>query len=373
MPAASSPRLWALDPRRGQAPWRASPSRPERVLHIHLSTPEEPQTSLCRALASLAGDDYRRVDWTALGTPERAPAVVAAAAELRPTLVFMQLQAPGILAPATIAAVRHASRQPDLVIASWCGDVGGVNGPFRAPGAQWAFDLAAHCDLMLYTSLSQVRAHRSRGMLNAAYLQIGYDEDRYFEGPDEAHGSGYDVAFLGANYNDRQWTNFPGHEAGLRRGLVDALRGEFRQRFGLFGHGWGHGVGHLPPARSGDIYRAAHLAVNVSICSFLERYSSDRLFRALACGTPVLMRAFEDWRSFGLVHGENVLVWETASEALTVARAWLDPHRRDSLRAIGRGGASLVREHHSWGVRMQELYPLIAAVRGESPPLAHPW
>jgi glycosyl transferase family 1 len=366
--------LWQLDPEWGHAAWRTSPDRIERVLHVHLGTPEEPQTSLCRALGSLAGaQGYRRVDWTTLPPAQLHRAIVEASVTLRPTLVFMQLQRPGIVSPGTLAEIRRAAATDDLVIVSWCGDVGGTNGPFRSRGDQWAHDLSHQCDLMLYTSLSQARAHRSRGMHNAAYLQIGYDEDRYFEGPDSEHGSRFDVVFLGANYDDREWTSLPGHEAGLRRAVMEAMRKELGGRLGLFGRAWGKGVTHLPPAQSGDVYRGSRLALNISICSFLERYSSDRLLRALACGTPVLMKAFDDWGSLGLVHGENVLVWDTVDDVLGLVRTWLDPARQGELRVIGRRGATLVREHHSWGVRMQELYPLVAAARSAQPKVTRPW
>lgn len=352
-----------------------SPIRAERVLHVHLGTPEEPQTSLCRALSSLATPGgYRCVEWTALPNSwQRHRAVIAAAELLRPTLVFMQLQRPDVLAPATVAELRRVADQHDLVIASWCGDVGGINGPFPHPHDRWAFDMSAHCDLMLYTSMSQVRAYRSRAMHKAAYLQIGYDEDRYFEGPDDQYGSRFDVAFLGRRYYDYQWINFPGQESGLRQAVVDALRSCLGNRLGLFGQGWGHGSGHLPPALSGDVYRQSHLALSVSLCSFLERYSSDRLFRALACGTPVLLKSFDDWRSLGLAHGENVLVWKNTDDAVALVREWLDPARRPRLREIGRNGAHLARQHHSWGIRMQELYPFIMAVRGERPGVRRPW
>ena len=367
-------RLWTLDPAWGHAAWRASPAQIERVLHVHLRTPEEPQTSLCRALASLAvADGYQRVEWTGLSATDRHNAIIAAAAALRPTLVFMQLQCPNAVAPGTVAELRRVAGNDRLIVICWCGDVGGINGPYSVPGDLWAYEIAVHCDLMLYASMSQVRAHRSRGMHNAAFLQIGYDEDRYFEGKDDEYGSSFDVAFLGAKYDERNWTSLPGNEAALRPIVVEAMRNQIGGRFGLFGRGWDCGVAHLPPAESGEVYRHSHLALSISICSFLERYSSDRLLRILACGTPVLMKTFDDWGSFGLVHGENVLVWETVDDLMTLMRTWLEPVRREVLREIGRRGARLAREHHSWGLRMQEVYPLIATMRGASPRVTRPW
>src|SRR5262249_28956223 len=99
----------------------------------------------------------------------------------------------------------------------------------------------------------------------------------------------------------------------------------------------------------------------------------DRLLRALACGTPVLMKAFSDHASFGLVSGQNVLTWDQASEALSLLRDWSAPERRDALRELGWSGASLARAHHSWGARMLELVPLLAAARGEGAEVTRPW
>jgi hypothetical protein len=341
---------------------------------LHLATDQEPQTSLCRALASLAAPDaYTRIDWPGLSPSLRREQVLNAARVLRPTLIFMQLQGPGVLAPATIAELRRSAPPGELTLVSWCGDVGGVNGPHPSSGDAWAFDSAPFCDLMLYSSLSQVRAHRSRGMHRAAYLQIGFDEDRYYVGPDDRGACRYDAVLLGNNYDDRNWLTLPGHDAELRRAVVQEMRSQLGDRFGLFGSGWGSGATHLAPASSGDIYRGARFAISLSLCSHLERYTSDRLLRALACGTPVLMKTFSDHASFGLVSGQNVLTWDRPGEAVSLLRAWSVPERQDAVRELGWSGASLARSHHSWGARMLELVPLIAAARGQTVEVTRPW
>src|SRR5271165_3775031 len=108
-------------------PLRAAPRRDERVLHVHLSTSEETNEPLCRALASLG--DYQRIDWMRHDYNGRQKAIIDATKEFRPTLVWMQIQASGILAPETLAEVRRIV--PYAVIVTWCGDVGNGNGPFE--------------------------------------------------------------------------------------------------------------------------------------------------------------------------------------------------------------------------------------------------
>jgi hypothetical protein len=367
--------LWELDPGYGHAPWRGTPARPERVLHVHLATPQEPQTALCNALASLACEGgYRRIDWTSMSGPELQQLLPQVARAHAPTLVFLQLQAAGVVTPATLAEVRAAAGAPELVIATWCGDVAGANTLFPVPQARWASELAPHCDLVLFSSMSHVRAHRSRGMHRAAYLQIGYDEDRYFEGADDGYGARFDAVLLATHYDDRSVVaTLPGHEARLRRELARAFSRGMGSRFGLFGGGWGQGVGSVTPAASGDVYRGAHLGLSVSLASWLERYSSDRLFRILACGCTALVKRFDDCASYGLRDGETAVLFDEAEGALAAARALLAPERRDELRAIGRRGAQLARDHHSWAVRMRELVPLLAAARGARVEVERPW
>jgi hypothetical protein len=285
----------------------------------------------------------------------------------------MQLQRPNVLTPSTIAEVRKVCGADHLVIASWCGDVGGCNGPLRAENDRWAYELSPHCDLMLYSSMSQVRAHRSRAMHNAAYLQIGYDENRFFEGPDDNYGTRFDVVFLGTMYDEHLWSSIPGNDVQLRTRVVAELLSKLGGRFGLFGDRWCGGFSPLAPELSGDAYRGARMALSVSVCSNLERYSSDRLFRSLACGTAVLMKSFCDWGSFGLEHERNVLAWETPAKLHAVLEKWLDDKRAPNLRGIGRAGAKLAREHHSWGIRILELYPLVVAARGGCPKVTRPW
>jgi hypothetical protein len=344
------------------------------VLHVHLATCEEPQTSLCRALASLAGPgDYVRLDWTSIAPQDRQARILQAFEQLRPSLVFMQLQRPGVLDVATVAALRSRAPRSELTIVHWCGDVGPENGPYHSSAASWGYELAQYCDLMLYSSLSQVRAHRSRGMLRAAYLQIGFDEDRYYPASLHQGDFRHEVVFLGTHYDDRHWSSMPGHAASLRHEVAIAFRTQLGPRFGLFGAGWGAPSFHVAPAESGHVYRHARFAVSVSLFNDLERYTSDRLLRALACGRPVLMKAFSDHASFGVVHGQNALVFDTTSEALKLYHRWREANDEPEIAEIGRRGAALARDHHSWGVRMLELAPLVAAARGREPQVSRPW
>ena len=96
------------------------PARGERVLHVHLSAPNEPQQSLCDALEHLGRREpqgYRRVDWPAYSDHDaRDAAILSAAREIEPTLVWMQLQTPRIAREPMLRAVRALKAKEGVMV-----------------------------------------------------------------------------------------------------------------------------------------------------------------------------------------------------------------------------------------------------------------
>jgi hypothetical protein len=353
--------LKSADPKVGDLPVSVDPS-PERVLHVYIRTDDDPQASMAQAFREMGSRGFASVDWLSMPPHARNSACLKASATIRPTLVFMQIQSPDAIAIETIRQIRmDPQRDPGCVVVLWSGDVGPVNGPW--PGLQdaWSHTYAKVVDAMLYTGTGQVEIQRSRGMLNAAYLQIGFDESRYYPSSDpSSYGTLHDAVFLGQDYGD-QWACVPDNDVALRRRVVEAFASEL-PRFCAYGGGWG--AGYLPQSRAGDIYRGSLLALSTSLVSNLGRYTSDRMIRAMACGTTTLVKRFADMEGMGLEHGKNCLVWDTPAEAVELARHWLSPQRRDDLLQIGRAGAKLMKERHTWGVRIRELAYIVKKLRG---------
>jgi len=332
----------------GVMPLRAEP-REERVLHLHLGTSLEPQTSLCAALASLVDPDdpvgYRRINWVGHDTARVRARLVEQARVGQPTLLWMQLQTGGVVDPQTLMAVREVA--PGVRIVSWCGDIG------RDPS--WSHELAPYCDAMFFSSMTQAHQHREAGFPNAAYLQIGYDTETHHGRRAAGAPPRHKVVFQGQNYNT-PWVHCPEAEPEARRELVHRLNREFGpDAFAVYGQNWG-GIesGVLQPAVSALRYRDAIAAVSISLTSRYARYSSDRLFRALACEPVVLVKRFDDMAALGLKGAENCLVFDTPEECAHLARVVL--YDGDSwVREIATAGGKLAREHHTWPVRMEEM------------------
>lgn len=350
----------------GNMPLWQEPRRDERVLHIHLGAPGEPQTSLCDELFQLTGGGdpgyitHERVNWYAQERNALPEIILRAAARVQPTLIWMQLQGK-VLEPSFLRILKK--RHPNALIVSWCGDVG------RDPA--WSHELAPVLDALLFSSMTQVEEHRAAGFPNAAYLQIGYDTDVHHLPEREAFfDRKHRLVFLGQNYDDKAWTHLPGHEAQLRRDAVRAMRDMEDVDFVLYGQNWdGHwgGEGVLNREGSAECYRNSTCALSISLTSKLKRYSSDRLLRALACGPAVFVKRFAEMSSWGLQHRVNCLVWSTIAELRDLARWAFYPYSafapysievgdevRAELREIGFAGALLAREFHTWERRMGE-------------------
>lgn len=350
-------RIAKLDPIKGAFPAHVTP-RHERVLHVHLATPDDPQAGLCRALRGLG--DYARVDWPAArdrGTLSQE--LLALANRLRPTLVFMQLQTPGVLGPDFIAQLRPLLAPAGLVV-TWCGDVAAHNSPWSV---EWQVPLGQAVDLTLHSSFTHVKALRQAGVLCAAYLQIGYDPVQYRPAPDVEKN--HDVCFLGNRYYSPEYLRaMKQHDAGLRDAVIGAMKQAFGSRFALYGNGHPGGLGPLHLSRAHEAYWRAKMGLNISLCNFFEAYSSDRIFRILGCGALLLTKRFPLLSTFGLRHAVNCLVWDTPDEAVSLARAYAAPDREAKRAEIAAAGAQLAAEHHSWDMRMKELAALLAAARG---------
>ncbi len=352
-----SSRLGKADPKIGELPPTA-PLWPERVVHMHLWTDEDPQASLAASMQALGSKGHHRIDWTRVGEMyERGRQLVEACAQQQPTFVFMQLQGNNVPVEA-VQEIRRVVKDPGLVIASWSGDVGPGQGPWHGMRDTWAYAMAPHVDLMLFTGTGQVNLHRSRGMHNAAYLQIGYDIDRYFRASSPQPKS-HDVVMLGQNYQ-AHFQQIPDNDVQARRDVVGAFQGS-GLRFGLFGPNWGNApVQHQTGAA--DTYRRSAMALSISVTSRLARYSSDRLIRSMATGCPTLVKRFDDMEGWGLKDKENCLVWEHPAQAVDLAREYLG--KTEELEEIGIKGAQLMLKHHTWRYRITELSAILAALRG---------
>lgn len=329
------------------APVASAALRGERVLHFHLGLPADPQPSLVRVVRDMAPDNgaYRLVDWRAVGITNARNDLLHAAAEIRPTLVFMQVQRMFILEPKHLEELRqHCDK--DAVIIWWSGDTANANGLLA--WKLWMPPLMEHLDLVLFSNLTIPRDVQSTGFERAGYLQVGFDREFFY--PPKAKEPQYDLVFFARRYLRKMGLD----ELGVP--TDEAMRHEAMRRFYTiagFRYLWSRAT---PSVDTGEIYRRSRMALSISVTSHYERMSSDRLFRILATGCVPVVKRFLGYEDLGLVHGENCLLFDTLDEAEALV---LEPPDLEPISA----GALALAQHHSWEQRMRELAPLVQFVR----------
>lgn len=247
----------------------------------------------------------------------------------KPNLIFLQLQAPGIISERTAAKL-----QENALVFNWTGDV-------RTPTPKWYFDIGRHIYCSLFTNMEDVKQLKAKN-IRAGYLQIGLP-DKIFtpDGPERAEA---DIIFMGNNYG-----GFP--LSVMRHELVKLLSKRYGARFKAFGTGW---PGYHPENRQAEeaaIYRGAKLGINLSHFCY-PRYSSDRLLRIMGSGCMALTHKFPDIEEEYEI-GRHLDSWENFNQLTGRIDYYLE--HESERQEIARQGCGHVHKYHTWANRMEDL------------------
>lgn len=188
--------------------------------------------------------------------------VVEAAKSLKPDIIFLQLQSDGL----TMQAAYELSTIGFTM--QW-------NGDKRQTTPDYMIKLGQQLHLTLFSNGEDVLECKRLG-IKADWLECGFEPERYrlWENPLPApeivaHFNCYNQMFPLSQY---------------RRDIVERLRGEFGQRFGVYGTfpGANGSFNHSQVEESRN-YAGAKIAIN---CSHFNcyKYSSDRLSRITGTG-----------------------------------------------------------------------------------------
>ena len=312
--------------------------RVPRVLHVALIYGGDDQPALERALRSLG--EYRQVNywpiWSQKGSRALCRVICDQAREWRPDLVFMQIQSGGIVDAATCRALRGYG----ATVVNWSGDV-------REPMPRWYFEMGPALDLMLVTNADWVERLR-RADVNAAYLQIGFNQE-IFHPWGLAAVDVPPIIFLGSHYGNR----FPLSRQRLE--MVQFLRQRYGRQFGVYGAGWPFKTRKLNWWEEAAAYRGCKIAIGHNHL-LLDRYTSDRLFRAMGSGAFYLTSAYPGLEQ-EFVPGRHLETWADLGDLGRKIDYYLE--HDEERRAIARAGAELVHTRHTWLDRICRLRQLL--------------
>jgi glycosyltransferase involved in cell wall biosynthesis len=239
-----------------------------KILHIGLCVQPKPYNGFQQAFTDVVGEEnYREIS---TGEENLNAKVLILANEFKPNIVFMQIQAPNII----LHNVCQRLKDMGCFIINWTGDK-------RHEVPQWMIDLAPYVSLTSFSNMDDVNTMRSLGF-KSDYLEIGYNESIYTPVGEALNMP--EIIFMGNNYGRGY---FP--MSGFRIDMVDFLRQEYGNRFGVYGSGWAYGNGNFNHSQleEAKAYRGAKIAINCSHFDSLN-YNSDRLLRILGSGTMCL-------------------------------------------------------------------------------------
>jgi CheY-like chemotaxis protein len=304
---------------------------------LHAGILHSPNLAIGRAMIE-RGHHLKEYDCRA--TKDINGTLVMVAREWIPDLVFMQIQAPDIIAAATCDAMRDTG----ALVVHWNGDV--------RENIEWAKQLAPHVDITSFTNETDNDIIRALGH-DARYLQIGYDDLIYntgfsaasmtpngFAQSPAATRSG--IVFMGNDYKGR----FP--QSNARKEMVERMKAEFGDAFTVYGNGWGKGARHLSPHQEAEAYNNALIAVGMD--HFLRPYfASDRLLRSQACGACVVQQRYPGFKE----EHRWAVGWSTLDDLVAECRHFLASP--ESAMSVGADQAKHTFENHRWHNRVEVL------------------
>jgi hypothetical protein len=286
-----------------------------------------------------------------LGLGGYQPWVINRVREYRPDLVMLQAQRPNNIMPETARALKAAF--PETLFINWDADVHYPLNPFQ-------FEIAQAVDLQLLPSPDLFTEYRKQGAKNIGWWPISVEQD-YLDASRQGfqESSSLDIVFLGNLYGIGTYP-----EVAMRRDAFLAIHhSSLNAR--VWGGGWKKvgiksaytGEQH---GRSATIYTKAKMALSISQTRDLRGYTSDRLYNICATGCPAVVQHFVGMEDHGFVDGKTCIVFRTIPEMLEKIHYYTaHPQERE---AIGRAGKLEVATNHTWEVRVQTLFEMLAGL-----------
>jgi spore maturation protein CgeB len=305
--------------------------------------------------------DCLHFDWTKFGQNyfQLQSELINANNNFNADYIFMHTQSDAV----RIETLKELSKNSKII--NWTGDV-------RKEVPNWMIDYSNDVDLTLFSNMNDVQTSIQKGV-RADFLQVGFDKIHF--NPLGEKGNYPEILFLGSNYGDM----FP--LSSFRRQMVERLKNEYGNRFGVYGNGWDitndistNHLYHLPHIKSnvnstnkiadgnitnyaeeGKAYRSCKIAINLSHFAY-SRYSSDRMFRILGSGTFCLTHRFPDIEKDFKI-GEEVVVWESIDDLVSKINYYLKNEREREI--IAMRGCALARNKYTWNNFAENLKQII--------------
>lgn len=351
----------------------------ERILHLTVSTVIESQAGQEAALrAFCAPKQYARVDWWRTyqeqGLAAMEKAILKAAKSIKPTLVWMQVQAPNVVTVPLLKKLRKVCAKNALLV-NWTGDVVDYEAILQGESTRiaehlqpWMIAFAQELDLFTASNMNYTQELADCKLpCSTGFAQCGYDPTQ-FAPRDICNLPGAGFAVLTAH-------RYPTMEQDSREALTRAIGAAFPTRLHVYGAGWNPSdkASVIPPGINGhaaisfietsQLYTHARVNISTSCSNNMRRYTSGRLQRILACGGFCAVHTFPDMDGLGLKNNVNCVTWTTERDLVILLATWLLPTMDTQRKEIQSAALALAREHMDWNASMAEMMYMVRQER----------
>lgn len=324
----------------------------KKVLHIGLNSDLHSHLGIKKGFLKAGFTEYNFYDWQSVrmntGVQGCQARMIVAAKNLQPDLIFMHLQNDSICDDETISELSKIAFTVNFTF-----DVR------DADNTEWYYQLAPYFGLTLFACKEDEDEARRRGIINVGHIHSSCDTDVYhpMQLSDEQKSKYPEIVFIGNNY---ERTNHQFEKSKEREEMVNFMKAEFGDRFGVFGINWGHESRIINPQEENLIYNSAKIVICQN--QFLRKeYCSDRQWRAMASGATTLCQDYPGLDQDLRYMWEG---WSTFEQLKTQCLQLLYPGMvmRSSLGEVQR---EIFLKHHTWQKRVEQIKEMIYAITGK--------
>lgn len=259
------------------------------------------------------------------------------ARDTKPDLVFLHVQNPEALDLKTIVELQSIAKTVQYTF-----DVRS-----RAK-TEWMYDYAKYVHYSFFACFEDVKECVSDGVLNVGLLPSSADFELYKKYPIEK--SAPDIVFIGNNYIN---SSLEFDLAQERQEMIAFLKENYGDNFKAYGLGQEGGL--VNPQQEAMIYNKCKVAISQNNFD-RAGYTSDRLFRAMGCGSLVLTKYFTGIEK--MFKKELYLDWwKTFDELKNLIDFYLSDE--SERKATAATGMLYVNENHTWSNRIKEIMKIL--------------
>lgn len=214
---------------------------------------------------------------------------------------------------------------------------------------EWMYELAPLIGLTVFACQDDANEAISRGINNVTHSHSSFDPEVYrpLILPEQIKSQYPKIVFIGNNTLN---TNLNFEQSNERVDMVEFLKKQYGDKFGVYGMGWENSK-MVNPQEKVTIYNACKIAITQN--QFKRKYyASDRQWEIMSCGTFSLCQHYEGIEK-DFVKEVHCDWWNNLDELKNLIDFYLfDDKERES---IAKNGSLFVRENHNWKNRIEQI------------------